>query len=168
MQKRKFKWSDPSCGHARRYKCILYLHITWARFPLEKRLTQSGCCSAPPHPLPSAVLTLCQPSQAAGQSPQRHATALTSLHNIQPRLYVFSLQLTYVACQEPRRRAALSNLLGLPALSAPQRGDAQLTCMRTMLVHPQTLFILPCSNPALTCLLFPPLPFSLACIVSIK
>lgn len=45
---------------------LLHRHITLAQFPLEKRLVQSGCYSAPPHPLPWISITLCQPSQAAG------------------------------------------------------------------------------------------------------
>lgn len=137
-------------------KNLLYRHSTLAWFPLEKRLMQSGCYSAPPHPLPSISIALCQPRQAAG--PQCHAIPLTSLHNIWPGLHVFSLRLMCMACQESRCRVALSNLLGLPPLSALWIGNAQRTCVQTMPVCPQTLFILPCSNPASTRLLFFPSP----------
>lgn len=82
---------------------LLYLH-TLSRFPLEKRLMQPGCHSAPPHPLPSIPIALYQLREAAGQRPHHPAPPLTSLHNLWPGRYTFSLQLVCKACQEPRWR----------------------------------------------------------------
>lgn len=169
MQKWKFKRSDPSCGHALQYKFTVSSHyISPVSFGKKAYAVRLLLSSSPSTPLDIHYLTSTKSGSRVEVSMSCYASNKPAQY-MWLGLYMFSLQLMCMACQELRCRVALSNLLGLPPLSTLWIGNAQLTCMQTMPVYPQTLFILPCSNPALTSFLFfPPFQFSLACIVSIK
>lgn len=106
-QKWKFKQSDPSCGRAPQYKFILSPHCA-SQFPLEKRLMQSGCYSAPP--LNTHYLVSTKPSSRVEAWMWCYSS--NNLHDTWPRHYRFSLQLMCMACQAPGWGVALSSLLG--------------------------------------------------------
>lgn len=106
-QKWKFKRSDPSCGRAPQYKFIISPHCA-SQFPLERRLMQSGCYSAPPLKIHYRMST----KPGSGVEASMSCYSSNNLHDTWPGHYIFSLQSMCMACQASGWGVAISSLSG--------------------------------------------------------